>query len=157
MPWDKRTENGKVCVYKKTNGKTLHCYSGADAEAEADKYLAALHANMPESEKEALALLPKERRIGIIMKAGNMAGLAKHLSKKLGGDPHFFTKCAADESVAGYDTEVRNAICARAHKMVTGHYPAEDADLKKERPTRKLILHIKLPEPPPDQFTTRRK
>lgn len=130
MPWDKRVINGKICVYKKTTGKILHCYSGEDAAQQADEYLAALHANMPKDEKEDLYGVKFVSNRAIILKAGNMAGLAKHLSKKLGGDPHFFTKCVGDESVADYDTEVRNAICARAHKMVTGHYPAEDKKIE---------------------------
>lgn len=130
MPWDKKNVNGKICVYKKTTGKILHCYSGEDAAQQADKYLAALHANMPKDEKEDLYGVKFVSNRAIILKAGNMAGLAKHLSKKLGGDPHFFTKCVGDESVVDYDTEVRNAICARAHKMVTGHYPAEDKKIE---------------------------
>lgn len=44
MPWGKRRDGNKVCVYKKTTGKVLHCYSGSDADSRADKYLAALHA-----------------------------------------------------------------------------------------------------------------
>lgn len=49
MPWDIREENGKQCVYKKTNGKTLHCYSD---KAQAEAYLKALYANASHSEKE---------------------------------------------------------------------------------------------------------
>jgi hypothetical protein len=49
MPWGKRTENGKTCVYKKSTGKTLHCY---DSDSEADAYLKALYANAPKSEKD---------------------------------------------------------------------------------------------------------
>lgn len=59
----------------------------------------------------------------ITLKAGNIKGLAKHLSKKFGGDPHFFTKCAADEELAGYDETARKSICAEAHKAATGIYP----------------------------------
>lgn len=137
MPWDKKVVNGKWCVYKKTTGKTLHCYAGEGAEEKANKYLAALHANMPAGEKEndyEVRFQPMSKNVIVVsMKAGNMQGLAKHLAKKLGGDPHFFTKCAADESVASYDTEVRNAICARAHKLVTGRWPAEDTDKGKAK------------------------
>jgi hypothetical protein len=44
MPWGKKKSGNKVCVYKKTTGKILHCYEGDDADARADKYLAALYA-----------------------------------------------------------------------------------------------------------------
>lgn len=54
---------------------------------------------------------------------GNMPGLAKHLAHQIGGDPNFFTKCMGHESVAGYPEDVRAAICAKAHKMVTGIWP----------------------------------
>jgi len=52
MPWAIREENGQHCVYKKTTGKTMKCYSDAgDAEA----YLKALWANASEKElQEAL-------------------------------------------------------------------------------------------------------
>jgi len=43
MPWGKRTEGNKVCVYKKSTGKIMHCYSGTGADAKANRYLAALH------------------------------------------------------------------------------------------------------------------
>jgi len=52
MPWDKKTIDGEICVYKKTTGKVLHCYSGDDAEEKANKYLAVLHMHAPASEKE---------------------------------------------------------------------------------------------------------
>lgn len=69
----------------------------------------------------------------IVLKRGNMAGLAKHLAKKYGGDPDFFTKVMGDEALADYDEETKKAIAARAHKMVTGHWPAQDEDRKKKK------------------------
>lgn len=56
MPWDKKIENNKICVYKKTSGKTMHCYPNTPAgEEEANKYLAALHIHASEKElKEIL-------------------------------------------------------------------------------------------------------
>lgn len=56
-------------------------------------------------------------------KRGNIAGLSKHLAKKYGGDPHFFTKCMDAEELQGYPKSIRAAICARAHYLVTGIYP----------------------------------
>lgn len=56
MPWDKRVEGDKICVYKKTTGKTMHCYPNTSAgEEEANKYLAALHIHA--SEKELMEIL----------------------------------------------------------------------------------------------------
>lgn len=67
----------------------------------------------------------KQIVIGRKAAAGNMEGLAKHLGKKLGGDPHFFSKCVASAELAKYDEEARKGICAKAHKLVTGIYPGE--------------------------------
>jgi len=67
-------------------------------------------------------------------KAGNIEGLAKHLSKKLGGDPHFFTKCMADEELAGYDEDARAGICAKAHKLALGFWPGEHGGENPEGP-----------------------
>ena len=63
---------------------------------------------------------------------GNIEGLAKHLVKKHGGDPHFFTKCMQDDALNGYDDEVKKAICARAHKIAIGKWPGEHASEEKE-------------------------
>jgi len=64
--------------------------------------------------------------------AGNMAGLAKHLANKYGGDPDFFTKVAGSDELARYEPEARKAIAARAHKIVTGIYPSEHPKSRKE-------------------------
>lgn len=74
-----------------------------------------------------------------ILKAGNMEGLASHLAKKLGGDPGFFTRCTECEDLADYDSEQRDAICAKAHEMVTGKWPTEGGE-KKE--IRRLKFHV---------------
>ena len=63
---------------------------------------------------------------------GNMPGLAKHLAHQIGGDPHFFTRCMTHESVAGYDEDARAGICAKAHKLVVGKWPAEGGHEKKQ-------------------------
>jgi hypothetical protein len=64
----------------------------------------------------------------IVLKA--IEGLAKHLNKKFGGDPDFFTKCMADESVSSYDDTARKAVCAKAHKLAVGKWPAETKQRK---------------------------
>lgn len=64
-------------------------------------------------------------RFTIRLKRGNMAGLAKHLAKKYGGDPHFFTKVLGDETLAGYPDDVKKAIAAKAHKLAIGIWPGE--------------------------------
>jgi hypothetical protein len=83
---------------------------------------------VPEAAKEAAPVIKHpggtSMRIRIV-KAGNIAGLAKHLSHKLGGDPHFFTKCMACEEVADYPDDVKKRICADAHAIVTGIWPGE--------------------------------
>jgi hypothetical protein len=66
-------------------------------------------------------------------KKGNMAGLAKHLAKKYGGDPNFFTKCMGAEEVSGYPEERRKPLCAKAHKLATGHWPSQDPDRKTKK------------------------
>jgi len=75
----------------------------------------------------------------ILLKAGNMPGLAKHLAKKLGGDPHFFTKCMEDETIAGYDEDQKSGICAKAHKIVTGIWPGEHGGENPNGPEKKQI------------------
>lgn len=57
------------------------------------------------------------------LKQGDVSNLAEHMKKKLGGDPHFFTKCMEAEETAGANN--REALCARLHKEVTGEWPAE--------------------------------
>ncbi len=57
MPWAIRTENGQHCVYKKTTGKTLHCY---DDEGKAKDYLAALYANAHEKELSETFIISKQ-------------------------------------------------------------------------------------------------
>lgn len=89
------------------------------------------------------------RRKEITLKRGrgNMPGLAKHLAHKYGGDPHFFTKVVEDELLQGYDEEARNAIAARAHKLVVGHWPAEDKKFEKKKeasPTIRNMLEGKI-------------
>lgn len=73
------------------------------------------------SEREAHKAKTRKPRKG--SGRGHMPGLAKHLAKKLGGDPHFFSKCMDDPELAGYDEATRGAICARAHYLVTGIWP----------------------------------
>lgn len=77
-------------------------------------------------------LQDSSKKKGIIVRKGrgNIAGLAKHLAKKYGGDPKFFTKCDACEELAGYDEEARHAICAKAHKLAVGKWPAEKKELE---------------------------
>jgi len=55
MPWGKRkTASGKWQVYKKTTGESLGpAYS---SEAAANKYLAALHANVADIERGSSAM-----------------------------------------------------------------------------------------------------
>lgn len=61
---------------------------------------------------------------------GYMPGLAKHIAHLVGSDPHFHTKCTKNAEVIaacakyGYDI---NALCAVAHKHVTGIWPGEHA------------------------------
>jgi len=69
----------------------------------------------------------------VLKKGNNMAGLAKHLAKKYGGDPDFFTKVVGDETLAGYDDDAKKAIAAKAHKLAIGRWPAEDPDNKKKK------------------------
>jgi hypothetical protein len=79
----------------------------------------------------------------VLMKRGYMPGLAKHLSKKLGADPNFHTKCMGDESVAGYDEGVRASVCAKAHKMVTGIWPGEHGGKNPNGPEAKKQIKWK--------------
>jgi len=61
------TDGDKVCVHKqnadKTAGDSLHCYTGADAEAQAKKYMAALYANT--KHEMAIGFLGTELSSGI--------------------------------------------------------------------------------------------
>lgn len=72
-------------------------------------------------------------KVRIVLKQGNMEGLAKHLAKTLGGDPGFFTKCMACDELSSYDEDQRKGICAQAHKLALGHWPSQDADNKKKK------------------------
>jgi len=79
----------------------------------------------------------------IMEKAGNMPGLAKHLSHKIGGDPHFFTKCMGDDSISGYDDDVKKRICAKAHKLVVGKWPAEGMRSKKHMKVKLAMKKVR--------------
>ena len=83
MPYEKRTKGNRICVYKKTTGKKLSCYSGDDAEKRADDYLAALNANMPEEEKENI-VVAKESDIDAFLafKGGPGSGNKGHAGIK---------------------------------------------------------------------------
>ena len=117
MPW-KIDENN--CVIRADTGKQMHCYPKTpEGKADAEKYLKALYANAP------------EKKHIIIHKAGNMAGLAKHISHLIGSDPDFHAHCTGNAEVqkmcneGGYDI---NALCAKAHKLVTGEWPGSQTD-----------------------------
>jgi hypothetical protein len=103
MPYQIAERNGEYCVVKKDDpeGKSFGCHP---SQEKAQAQMAAIYAN--EGSKA-------------------MEGLADHLAKKIGGDPGFFTRCMGDESVAEYDEETRSAVCAKAHEMVVGKWPAE--------------------------------
>ena len=73
-------------------------------------------------------------------KRGNMAGLAKHLSHKIGGDPDFFTKCMGTEEVSGYGDDAKKAICAKAHKLAIGRWPSQDPDRKSSSKKHKMLV-----------------
>lgn len=83
------------------------------------------------------------KRVIVLKKRGNMAGFAKHLSHKLGEDPNFFTKCMADDETSGYDAEARKALCAQAHKLAIGRWPAQDPDAKHSGSKRKKHIVIR--------------
>jgi len=68
MPWGKKNSGGKVCVYKKTTGEILHCYSGKSADARADRYLAALYMHAPASEKKEFDALYGKTHGGMIIR-----------------------------------------------------------------------------------------
>jgi hypothetical protein len=67
------------------------------------------------------------------LKRGNIMGLAKHLAKKLHGDPGLFTKCMASDDLSGYPEDRRSAICARVHKIDTGKWPTEKKETKERQ------------------------
>ena len=67
------------------------------------------------------------------LKRGNISGLAKHLAKKLHGDPGLFTKCMASDDLSGYPDDRRSAICARVHKIDTGKWPTEKKETKERQ------------------------
>lgn len=111
-----RHEGDKYCAYNEKGTRSFGCY---DTEEEAKKRL---------QQMEMFKRMKKERkqkRILLVMKRGNMPGLAKHLAHQLGGDPNFFDKCMGHESVASYGEDVRKAVCAKAHKLALGIWPGE--------------------------------
>lgn len=73
------------------------------------------------------------KKIIVFKKRGYMPGLAKHLAKKYGGDPGFFTKCMSAEEVQGYPEDVRKALCAKGHKLAIGKWPTEGMKKKEKR------------------------
>lgn len=70
---------------------------------------------------------------------GNIKGLTKHLVKKLGGDPHLFTKCMSASELSGYTEEQRAGICAKVHYIATGKWPGEHRS-EKEDPMVTIII-----------------
>lgn len=76
--------------------------------------------------KDEIANYAKLRAIVAIRlkKAGNIAGLAKHLGHKY-SEPGFFTSCMGDPLLEGYPDDIKKKICARAHKIYTGIWPGE--------------------------------
>jgi hypothetical protein len=56
--------------------------------------------------------------------SGNIEGLAKHLSHKY-SDPGLFSQCMDDPLLDGYPDDVKKAICARVHELITGMWPGE--------------------------------
>jgi hypothetical protein len=80
-----------------------------------------------EFRRESSSVESKEipKKVVKFKKRGHMPGLAKHLAKKYGGDPHFFTKCMGAEEISSYDEDAKKAICAKAHKLVTGIWPGQ--------------------------------
>jgi len=86
-------------------------------------------------------------RVDLTQKAGNIENLAKHMSKKYGGDPGFFTKCVGSSELSDYDQDKRAAICARAHKIAVGKWPAEKADVEKHMSPTGPAVAVELVEP----------
>jgi hypothetical protein len=86
-------------------------------------------------------------RVDLTQKAGNVENLAKHMSKKYGGDPGFFTKCMGSSELSDYDQDKRAAICARAHKIAIGKWPAEKADVEKDMGPTGPSVAVELVEP----------
>jgi hypothetical protein len=84
---------------------------------------------------------------GLTEKAGNIENLAKHMSKKYGGDPGFFTKCMGSSELSDYDQDKRAAICARAHKIAIGKWPAGKADVEKDMGPTGPSVAVELVEP----------
>lgn len=54
MPYEKKSEDGKICVYKTGADKPLKCYDGEQADEQADALLMALHLNVEAAEQKAL-------------------------------------------------------------------------------------------------------
>lgn len=120
MPWKIIPENGKYKVINADTGRVLGTHTN---RKRAMAQVRALYANVPESQHII------ENTMGERMKAGanrgNIFGLAKHMYKKHGKNPHLWTACFNDDELADYDKEARSAICARCVKISTGHWPGE--------------------------------
>jgi len=78
----------------------------------------------------------------VVFKRGNIAGLAKHLAKKYGGDPGFHTKCMGADELQGYSQDARAAICAKAHKLAVGIWPGEHGGANPNGPERKCCRKV---------------
>jgi len=81
---------------------------------------------------KAKIVLKNRKKRYVVHKAGpgNMAGLAKEIAEQIGDDPGFFTKCMACDAVAKMDDDYKKRVCAAAHKLITGHWPAQDVSKK---------------------------
>lgn len=79
MPYEKKSEDGKVCVYKSGAEEPLKCYSGDKADEQADALLVALRLNVEAAEQKALLELDAEDAL----KAGrrNAAADAQRLAQ----------------------------------------------------------------------------
>lgn len=131
------------CVVRADTGERVKCHP---TRKKARAHLAALEINVSEKHKsdappdelwvdvEAMRRICPECADKMIAKglsrvdilkaepSRRMENLSRHLARRYGGDPHFFTKCTEGgwEELAGYDEDARKAICAVAHRAVTG-------------------------------------
>lgn len=118
---------GQIEMFKHMEGK-----SGADMPDVAIFSLDEMEGICPDCAEGMRELGLKEIDLGptgddgLEGKAGSMPGLAKHLAKKLGGDPGFFGKCMGSDELKEYDESKRSSICAKAHKLALGKWPAEE-------------------------------
>jgi ferritin len=102
MPWEKRKNGNKVCVFKKGADAPLHCYPNSDqGEKDADRYLAALYMHSKDTDGmktaaevdielvDALQIqMNKERQNGAVYDAlagafeyMNLSGFARFMAK----------------------------------------------------------------------------